>query len=175
MDVSYHLEWWLAQYMLNGCLLLWNLRTRSRLFPMRNSCTTHQGLQLCLPSPPSQILTLHAPTSLDNLEALEHLRSKPALFVFVLRLPSCTLSQILLNLQSQTRTPPPLRSLVQSPRLRGFQDLLSALPQALLQCLCLPPRQKSASLKAGEMGPFCAPPAHTVAGKIRCLGDGHLQ
>ena len=45
-----------------------------------------------------------------------HLRSEPALFVFMLRLLSSTLSQILLNLQSQTHTPPPLRSLVQSPR-----------------------------------------------------------
>lgn len=83
---------------------------------MCNSCTTHHGLQLCLPSPPSQLLTLHAPTSLDNLEALEHLRSEPALFVFMLHLLSSTLSQILLNLQSQTQIPPPLGSLVQSPR-----------------------------------------------------------
>lgn len=66
---------------LNGCLLLWNLRTRSRLFPMYNSCTTHHGFRLCLPSPPSQLLTIHTPTSLDNLEALEHLRSDLVLFL----------------------------------------------------------------------------------------------
>lgn len=48
---------------------------------MYNSRTTPHGFQLCLPSPPSQLLTIHTPTSLDNLEALEHLGSDPVLFL----------------------------------------------------------------------------------------------
>lgn len=143
---------------------------------MCNSCTTHHGLQLCLPSPPSQLLTLHAPTSLDNPEALEHLISG----VSLLCLYSCCASspppfpKSYSTFKVRLTHHLPSEALFSLPGLCGFQDLLSALPHALLQCLCLPPRQKSTSLKAGEMGPFCASPAHTVPGMIRCLADGHL-
>ena len=175
MDVSHHLQQWLAQYVLNGCLLFWNLRTRSRLFPMYNSCTTHHGFQLYLPSPPSQLLTIHTPTSLENLEALEHLGSDPVLFLthavlpFLRPFPNLTQPS-----KSDSKHHLPSEATSSLPGLCGFQDLLSALPQTFLQCLCLPRRQKSTSLKAGEMGPFCASPALTVPVMSRCLVDGHL-
>lgn len=110
------------------------------------------------------------------LEALEHLGSDLVLFLTQALLP---LLHPFPNLtqppKSDSKHHLPSEASSSLPGLCGFQDLLSALPQTLLQCLCLSRRQKSTSLKAGEMGPFCASPAHTVPGMSRCLVDGHLH
>ena len=88
--MSHHLERCLAQDMLNENLLWWNLMTQSCLFPMKTSLLTYAPLARAsiLPSPlpapkahslPSQPLTLHIQTALDDLQAPENPRSAAAL------------------------------------------------------------------------------------------------
>lgn len=128
---------------------------------------TSPGLHLRLPLPtpagPCQPLTLHIQTSLDKLEALEHPPGVP-------RQNSCcsppcsTLFQILFIPQSQT----PARLLSEAwsslPVLWAFRTCVQNCSNHRIR-ICLPPRQNSASLNVGEMGPLCVPGARAGPGR----------
>lgn len=133
-----------------------------------DSITSIPCAQLCLgstftsllatlqaPALPSQLLSLHAQTSLDKLATPEYSRSDPT-HVCMQSAPSLPNHP---HPAKSDSTPPPSRKPCPSlPVLCSLRDPHSALLQTFH--LCLPPRQNSTSLKVRS--PLCPLSSHSA-------------